>query len=1046
MTYWNKMISLGLETPNPEVEIPAAIFTGSGISALTVLYDDSPDVMVWDLEQTEISVFVDPNDNSYLMNSNNSGNCGAFYGANFFYSDDSGQNWGGQVEGAGGGNSGDPTTAISLDGRMYVGFIHSNYSQGVSYSTDGGNAWTSVQCGGNVSGGMLDKNHMWIDNSASSSYDGNVYNVWTNLDGGANYNNIEFVSSANGGVSWSSVQNISSGVNSGSHDQGCNVQTGPNGEVYVVWAIYDSWPSDECALGFNKSLDGGATFEGESRILSNIKGIRNSEVSKNMRVNSFPSMAVDMSTGDIYVVWTNIGTPGVNTGTNRSVYMIKSTDEGDSWSSPVRVNQGPNDNGKESYFPWITCDPVTGILSVIFYDDRNVSSTQAEAWVSNSNDGGTTWEDFKVSDVAFTPSPLPGMATGYMGDYLGISANNGMVYPAWCDNRTGSLRTYVSPFETNSRARPENLQIVLNEATGQTDLTWEYTAKTMQHFVVYRGGNEIGTTGNLFYTDYLPDYGEYEYSVTAMHEDGESGSTNASIIWGAAIIEVSPESLSEILEVDQTSIQELSITNNGQLDLIYNISTEITSKYGDKSYCAGSGGGDEYISGVEMGDISNTGTGANGYGDYTTMSTDVSSGDTYQITITNGQTYSTDDLGIWVDWNQDEDFEDAGEEMVCESNNGGEGTFDITVPENAIPGPARMRIRIKYNGSDCGDPCGTTTFGEVEDYTLNVSNWLSVSSTSSTVTPGNTDIIDVTFSSFDLEIGTYNATITIESNDTDTPNFEVPVTLEVTGEAVLGVVPTAVPQEVCSGEETQLNANPTGGTQSYTYSWTSNPAGFTSTDENPTANPTETTTYTVEVDDGDATVSGEITVTVTESVTQADIPTGPTEVENEDPDTDYIATGADNATSYEWQITPVEAGTITGGGTTGIVNWDVDFVGTAYISVRGINDCGEGDYSETLEVVVSDVLSVTNVNNKITWDIYPNPTNGKFILALNSELLDLINIEIYDITGKKVYSKTNLSVWASNSMEIDLVNSPAGLYMIHITGKGINETKKLIIQ
>ena len=89
-----------------------------------------------------------------------------------------------------------------------------------------------------------------------------------------------------------------------------------------------------------------------------------------------------------------------------------------SWSTPVRVNQGTFANGKEAYMPWITCDPETGTLSVIFYDDRNVSSTQVETWVSNSYDGGDTWEDFRVSDVAFTPSPLPGMAGGYMGDYL----------------------------------------------------------------------------------------------------------------------------------------------------------------------------------------------------------------------------------------------------------------------------------------------------------------------------------------------------------------------------------------------------------------------------------------------------------------------------------------------------------------------------------------------------------------------------------------------------------------------------------------------------
>ena len=147
--------------------------------------------------------------------------------------------------------------------------------------------------------------------------------------------------------------------------------------------------------------------------------------SKNMRVNSFPVAAVDISTGpnsgNIYVVWANIGTPGVNVGSDIDGYLVRSTNGGTSWSSPVKINQDPAGLGKQHYFQWVTCDPVTGLLCVIFYDDRNVGSTSCETFVSTSNDAGATWTDFKVSDVSFTPSPIPGLASGYFGDYLGIS-------------------------------------------------------------------------------------------------------------------------------------------------------------------------------------------------------------------------------------------------------------------------------------------------------------------------------------------------------------------------------------------------------------------------------------------------------------------------------------------------------------------------------------------------------------------------------------------------------------------------------------------------
>ena len=138
-------------------------------------------------------------------------------------------------------------------------------------------------------------------------------------------------------------------------------------------------------------------------------------------------------------------------------------------------------------------------------------------------------------------------------------------------------------------------------------------------------------------------------------------------------------------------------------------------------YCPASGGCDEYIDGVVIGTISNLGTGCTNYGDYTALSTDLTQGAVgVSITITNGNSYSSDDLGIWIDWNQDGDFDDAGENVVCTIDDGADGTYTFDVPAGATLGSTTMRIRIKWSGSDCGSPCGTTTYGEVEDYTVNV--------------------------------------------------------------------------------------------------------------------------------------------------------------------------------------------------------------------------------------------------------------------------------------------------------------------------------------
>lgn len=137
-------------------------------------------------------------------------------------------------------------------------------------------------------------------------------------------------------------------------------------------------------------------------------------------------------------------------------------------------------------------------------------------------------------------------------------------------------------------------------------------------------------------------------------------------------------------------------------------------------YCNAGGGGDEFIDGIEFGDIVNLGTGYNsGYEDFTSMSTVVIPGLTYTLSIHTGNSYTSDDYGIWVDWNQDCVFDELTENVVCGIDVGAEiTTWDITVPANVWYGNFIMRVRLKWSGSDCGEPCGYTSYGEVEDYSL----------------------------------------------------------------------------------------------------------------------------------------------------------------------------------------------------------------------------------------------------------------------------------------------------------------------------------------
>jgi hypothetical protein len=136
------------------------------------------------------------------------------------------------------------------------------------------------------------------------------------------------------------------------------------------------------------------------------------------------------------------------------------------------------------------------------------------------------------------------------------------------------------------------------------------------------------------------------------------------------------------------------------------------------AWCAASGGQcDEYISNVTIGSINNSSSCSGGYSNYSSISTKVYRGVPISLSVTNGNTYLEDMCHIWVDWNQDMDFMDLLESKPL---GGGPTNFFTTLipPENAPYGNHRLRIRIYWTESDGPEPCGTASFGEVEDYSL----------------------------------------------------------------------------------------------------------------------------------------------------------------------------------------------------------------------------------------------------------------------------------------------------------------------------------------
>jgi hypothetical protein len=136
----------------------------------------------------------------------------------------------------------------------------------------------------------------------------------------------------------------------------------------------------------------------------------------------------------------------------------------------------------------------------------------------------------------------------------------------------------------------------------------------------------------------------------------------------------------------------------------------------------------DWISNVLFENIDN-GSNKSPYSDFTSLSANVIKGNDYPIALTSGFSwYSYDEhWKVWIDYNQDGQFQEPDEVAFSTAEPAPvNGTLNHTVfgtvniPTTALDGPTRMRIAMKREAAP--SPCEILPFGEVEDYTINISN------------------------------------------------------------------------------------------------------------------------------------------------------------------------------------------------------------------------------------------------------------------------------------------------------------------------------------
>ena len=326
------------------------------------------------------------------------------------------------------GVEGDPMTCYdNRTGMLWVGAI--------SFASNGG-IYTARKIPGStafepsvmavVSGGA-DKGWMGAGPAPSDPDSTRVYIAYNN----------GLLQSADMGETWSGPVYIDYGL-------GFLPRVGPNGELYV--AYWDAWDG----VKLKRSYNGGSSFTTHT-IATRMDTWGTQETTRfagEFRVPPMTYLAVDPNNGTLYCIYFDTTNVQFNN-YNVDLYFTKSTDDGTTWTTPVRINSDGFPPG-DQFFPWLEVDR-NGVIHVVFYNSRrqpvNDDSEHGffDASYTTSTDGGHSWTEYFL-----TPTPFDSYYDGldrsnqFMGDYLGLGVGGGRVYPCYPSTQNGDTDTFTN--------------------------------------------------------------------------------------------------------------------------------------------------------------------------------------------------------------------------------------------------------------------------------------------------------------------------------------------------------------------------------------------------------------------------------------------------------------------------------------------------------------------------------------------------------------------------------------------------------------------------
>lgn len=361
----------------------------------------------------------------------------------------------------------DPSFAFGLNNDVYAGVLYETHTResgiAVSASTDGGKTFGPAVTVFATKANQIFNDKPWITvDRTGGLHRGTIYVVWSYDhnnhcgSGGNCEQNLGFSRSTDGGKTFSPARlvegqalfctNVVPGFPA--HSTQCDGVLGatpvvePDGTLAVAFAYEDlTYRSRRTLMVVTTSPDSGNTWTSPV-LAATIHDILGRFRHEKYRSVSLPAFACDPKTGQLYLAWSNKGS------TDADIQFATSKDHGQRWSTPIRVNDDPLQDGANHFQPQLAVAP-NGVVSVSFFDTRvDPQHLLIDVYLAQSSDQGVSFlKNMRVTTQSWDPAvgaPIDLDGHQFIGDYQGLSADDRFVHPFWNDTRTGAQEIFTA--------------------------------------------------------------------------------------------------------------------------------------------------------------------------------------------------------------------------------------------------------------------------------------------------------------------------------------------------------------------------------------------------------------------------------------------------------------------------------------------------------------------------------------------------------------------------------------------------------------------------